>query len=115
MTFTEFSQFINALEHPIILLEGSRALPAKDWPRLVAVAVKIAVAFPHALFRTGNATGSDEAFAEGINGVDPARLQYILPRPSMGRERRSHAAYSVSMDDVPHVEESSLVYQTKQA
>ncbi len=30
---------------------------------------------PGVFFRSGNAEGSDMAFAEGVTGVDPARME----------------------------------------
>ena len=115
MNFDEFSHFVGEREYPIVLTEGSRNLPVSDRSTLVTLVIKLAREFPHALFRTGNATGSDEAFAEGVNLVDPVRLQYVLPRSSMGRERRIHAAYSISIEDLPRIEEQSIVYETKRA
>jgi hypothetical protein len=51
---------------PVILLEGTRDLPDEDRPKLVALAAHLAQALPEARFRTGNARGTDTAFAEGV-------------------------------------------------
>jgi hypothetical protein len=60
-------------------VEGVRDLPEPDRAIVVACGVWLAVTFPHAVFRTGNADGTDTAFAEGIVQVDSTRLQYVLP------------------------------------
>jgi len=41
--------------------------------------------FPRLVARSGNATGSDQAWARGVNSVDPRRLQLVLPVPNYRR------------------------------
>lgn len=79
MQSSEFTRSMNGKKHPVILVEGVRALPEADRAIVVACGVWLARTFPHAVFRTGNADGTDTAFAEGIVQVDPTRLQYVLP------------------------------------
>ena len=76
---------------PVILIEGRRNLPEGMAARLQAVGSWLAEAYPRALFRSGNAEGSDTAFTEGVTAVDPARMQYVLPNPSI-RARKSGPA-----------------------
>ena len=75
----EFINTMNDKERPIILVEGIRALPEEDRSVVIFCGAWLAKNFPHAIFRTGNADGTDSAFAEGIAMVDPTRLQYVLP------------------------------------
>ena len=79
MNYTDFSKLISEAGSPVVLLEGTRELPAEQAPRLTALAAHLARTFPHVNFRTGNAKGSDEAFAAGVASVDPKRIEFILP------------------------------------
>jgi len=79
MKIAEFYNLIGRHISPVILLEGIRALPAEKHLKLVSLGEMLAKNLPNIKFRTGNATGSDEAFAEGVAKVDPGRLEYILP------------------------------------
>ena len=84
----------------VILLEGTRKVIEEDKVKLACFAEKLAVRFPHATFRTGNATGSDEAFAEGIARVNPKALQYVLPYRSMRKKNIMAEAAFYSLEEV---------------
>lgn len=75
----EFQKILECAEHPVVLLEGTRKLPARDVPRLRDFAKWLAETFSGVMFRSGNAEGSDTAFANGIISIDPKRFQYVLP------------------------------------
>lgn len=114
----EYKSFINALAKDtpaVILLEGTRKLPETDAPKLTALAQQLASGFPNMIFRTGNATGSDEAFAQGVAAVDVQRLQYVLPHPSMGKKRLIAAAPCISLVDLPQQELDFLIAKTLEA
>ncbi len=85
---------------PVILIEGRRNLPEGMAARLQAVGTWLAEAYPGALFRSGNAEGSDTAFTEGVTAIDPTRMQYVLPNPSMGKKRRHPDAPYYSLTDL---------------
>lgn len=114
----KFSQFANSLSrssHEVILLEGIRRLPVADRTLLVTLGRKLATGFPGAIFRTGNAKGADEAFAQGVNEVDPSRLQCILPDGSLRKQQLHHLNYAVPLEKVPKVEEPAILYETRKA
>ncbi len=111
----EFLRSLDLRADAVILLEGTRALPDEHREHLASFASTLARALPDATFRTGNATGSDEAFAEGVAAVDAGRLQYVLPTSSMGRSRRNPVSYHVSMQDVPESAEPEILYRTRSA
>lgn len=115
MDYASFLHYISSCKDPVILVEGTRNLPDADRPALLRLAEMLAGRLPRAIFRTGNATGSDEAFAEGVCRVDASRLQYILPSSGMGNSRKNPSAYSVAVENISSVEEPELVYRTKQA
>jgi len=97
---------------PVILLEGTRQLPAAKRQALADVGRRLAEAFPQAVFRSGNATGADEAFAAGVATVPGSMLQLVLPTPGMGRSRRPAAATCLALDDLPLEERHHLARES---
>lgn len=112
MTWNDFTSIINSQEKPIILMEGTRNLQEKDSPLLTAFAGNLAVTFPHATFRSGNAAGADDAFASGIITVDPKRLQYFLPSAGSRKKFRSQSATALSLDELSNETIDSLAAET---
>lgn len=88
MRFDEFSTLVLNATDPVILVEGRRSIPegsARCARRLTAF---LARQFPRLRFRSGNATGADQAFAAGIIATDPDRLEIIAPYASHRRRDR---------------------------
>lgn len=112
MTYNEFKMIILAQKQPVIILEGTRSLPEVDAPLLTSFARELALTFPHALFRSGNAAGSDDAFSAGIISVDPQRLQYILPFKGSRKKYLAPAASVLSLDDLPPEALEALARET---
>ncbi len=115
MSFKEFTVNLTSSSNEIILLEGTRKLAESDAPKLIALAQQLATKYPRCIFRTGNATGSDEAFAKGIALVDPTRLEYVLPATGMGKKRLIQHARMISLEDLPTDELQFLVDKTIEA
>lgn len=70
---------LEVLESPVILLEGTRALPPGMDAVLTRFSAKLAEMIPHGIFRSGNAPGSDDAFSRGVEAIAPERLEQFLP------------------------------------
>jgi hypothetical protein len=101
MTYAMFNELITLSPHPVVLLEGTRKLPAgRKYNDVVRFAQWLADRYRLAVFRTGNATGSDDAFAKGVKKVDPSRLQYVLPYTGHRRNEIDSASYQMSIDDL---------------
>ena len=115
MNYSDFEKLVHDNERPVILIEGTRALPAEDREKLVSLAAALAKDFREAIFRTGNAEGSDEAFAEGVNSVDPARLQYVLPYPGHRKKKIPSTSYQFAGSEVSRVAEKHAVYVTNES
>ncbi len=98
------SEVSSGAQQAVILLEGRRNIPQADADKLQKFGEWIAEKFPGVLFRSGNADGSDTAFARGVTATDPSRLQYVLPTDGMGRQRRHPVARCYSLTDLPQVE-----------
>ena len=79
MHFDDFAALILCASDPLILVEGRRSIPEPSARRARSVAALLARRFPRLRFRSGNATGADEAFAAGIIATAPERLEIIAP------------------------------------
>lgn len=115
VNYAEFNELVSQHTRPVILVEGTRDLPATVRPKLVAFGRWLAETYPHAIFRTGNAKGSDEAFAEGVRAVDPSRLEFVLPYAGHRRQAASTGSRRVALSDLPPEIEWTMCGHTEQA
>jgi len=109
-----FIDFLLTHDRPnsIILLEGKRKVLSEDAPLLVALGELLCREMKHAVFRSGNAPGSDELFAQGVSKVDPKRMEVILPYS--GHRKQSNYGYDThSLDEISLVSEPEVTYHTK--
>jgi hypothetical protein len=111
MTLTAF---LNKYDNPgaIVLLEGKRNVAEEDKANLTLLGKLLAEKSTHILFRSGNASGADLYFSQGVAQIDSNRLQIITPY-SNHRQKQSQTYNSVSMDDINMVEEPAVLYQSK--
>jgi hypothetical protein len=96
----------------IILLEGKRIVAEADKLKLVALGKLLAANTSHITFRSGNASGADEYFSEGVVSIVKSRLQVITPYEGH-RKKQNLAGYTLNLDQIPMVAESELVYAAK--
>jgi hypothetical protein len=61
MHFDDFTALISNAADPVILVEGRRSIPETSAQSARRVASLLARRFPRLRFRSGNATGADEA------------------------------------------------------
>ena len=80
--YATFERLISAAKHPVVLLEGSRDVPRPVQQHMEALSARLMRTFSKLIARSGNAEGSDQAWARGVNAVDPKRLQLVLPVPN---------------------------------
>ncbi len=95
-------------ERPVLLVEGIRALPDEDRAAVVGMGRLLAERLPGCVFRSGNAEGSDTAFAEGVTAVNPTRMEYVVTHGGMGRKWRHADGRSVALDRLAHVGEGPV-------
>jgi hypothetical protein len=101
MNACEFHKLVSSAPHPVILLEGTRSLPAgRKTIAVIHFAEWLARRYPNALLRTGNAKGADDAFAQGVKLVDPSRLQYVLPYSGHRAAEIVSVSLTLSMDEL---------------
>lgn len=100
MTFDALLAMVGRMGRPVILLEGTRDLPTGEGRGLSGLAAMLAARLPRAVFRSGNARGSDEAFADGVRSVDPSRLEIVVPAPGHRGSAMPRGAYATTITDV---------------
>lgn len=79
--YAAFAGLVQKAKYPVVLLEGSRDVSLEIERAMERLAAKLLRTFPGLIARSGNAAGSDQAWARGVNAVDPSRLQLVLPVP----------------------------------
>ena len=113
--YENFKSVVAGVAQPVILLAGSRKVPAAHQEKLVMLASFLANEFPQATFRSGNADGSDALFARGVNAVDPSRMQLITPTKGHRKAHRHPVNYVIPLDTVSAVYEETLAHHTNTA
>ena len=81
----EFNEFCKKFENGIILLEGKREIDVASQEKLTAIGKRLAEKMPNAIFRSGNADGSDYYFSLGVAAVNPKQLQVVTPFTRVGK------------------------------
>ena len=115
---TEFFNLLRqdgTVRKQVVLVEGTRNLPTRDRPKLVEFAKELARLLPEVMFRTGNAPGADEAFAEGVRNVDPSRLQYVLPYETHAKKRIDPHSQVYPLNAIPDSELEEACRQAMEA
>lgn len=111
MDFELFIRTYNAHD-VVILLEGKRNVQDEDKEKLVQLGKLLATHMPLAHFRSGNAPGADELFAQGVVEVDASRFHLILPDAKHRQRSRVGLTY-FSLDDIQLTNEDQVVYEAR--
>lgn len=112
MTFEDFKKMFDKPDS-IVLIEGKRKVKESEKDALVQLGKMLAEQTKYILFRSGNASGSDELFSQGVSSVDPSRLMVVTPYS--GHRKKKNIAYkSISLDDVNLEKEEAVLYYSKQ-
>lgn len=114
-TLADLDLLVASTSDPVLLLEGIRALPDSDVKLVRRFGCWVAERHPTAIFRTGNAPGTDSAFAAGVASVAPERIQYVLPYTQHRKAWVASHASSFALDTLSHVAERRLVDLTAEA
>jgi hypothetical protein len=112
MNLDEFAASIEKIPSPVILLEGTRDLPIADRPLLTRLAEKLALLFPGAIFRSGNAPGSDSAFLEGVPRVCASRMEHLVPYPGHRKGKALQSIKTIAFEEVPEPEKQAIIEKT---
>ena len=115
MTFAEFSTLVEKSPEGVVLLEGRRTVPAHDAAVAERLARALALMFSRLRFRSGNATGSDEAFTGGVAMVDPSRLEIMAPYAAHRKSERLAGAIYTSPEILTPEQSRDIESQSIQA
>jgi len=96
------------LQNKIVLLEGTRNVPESEKLKLIKFTENLSSTFPEAIFRSGNASGSDELFAKGVESIDAFRMQQVLPYPNANKKRLHKHSPVISLADLTFEELQEL-------
>lgn len=97
----------------IVLLLGKRNVLPEDVEKVTELGTKLTQATKHIIFRSGNASGSDELFVSGVSKIANERIQLITPY-SGHRKKTASKFYSIPLDTVHVANEPDLLYHSKQ-
>jgi hypothetical protein len=111
MTLKEFVEKFDR-EEVVILLAGKREVASADVEKLTALGKLLASSTTKMTFRSGNATGADLLFSQGVTSVDASRLEVVTPY-SGHREQTNCAFKTHSLDSINLVLEPKVIYQSK--
>jgi hypothetical protein len=106
----DLEEFIKMYDYPgsIVLLEGKRTVLEKDKSYLTDLAYQLAKNSKHIVFRSGNAGGSDELFAEGVAKVDAKRMEVVIPYT--GHRKKANQNYATyALDELDVTAEPDLI------
>lgn len=98
----------------IVLLEGKREVLPEDRENLITLGNLLASKTQYILFRSGNASGADEYFSQGVASIDARRLQVITPY-SNHRKKYNVASQTIGLDSIDLTSEPAVVYETQKS
>jgi hypothetical protein len=98
---------------PVILLEGTRQLPAEKRQALVDVGQRLAHGLsPGRSSAVATRPAPMKRLPQASPAVPGARLQLVLPTPGMGRSRRPASATCLALEDLPLAERHHLARES---
>lgn len=113
-SLADLDALIGNTENPVILVEGIRALPEEHIETVKARGSLIASRYPKAFLRTGNAPGTDAAFAEGVARVAPDRLQVVLPYTGHRKKYLFSGSSAYALDGLSKAAEDRITAATSE-
>jgi len=99
-------------EDTVVLLEGKRNVLDVDKPKLIEFGKMLAQKTTKMKFRSGNANGADNLFAEGVKMIDDKRLQLIVPHANHRKSARQSCEV-ISLETIDLRCEPEVISQSK--
>ena len=114
MDVMKFMQkIIDNKTQPVILLEGKRNVLDFDKERLFKIGKYFAENFPNAIFRSGNADGSDNLFIQGVASVIDSKIELIVPYKGHKKQNIPTTAKVVCLNELDFDCDTPFVKLTK--
>ena len=102
MTLQEFIKQYD-YQGSIVLLEGKRDVLPADRQFLITIGQLLASQTKYILFRSGNASGADEYFSQGVTSINAQRLQVITPYSGHRKKYNVLSLYTIFCDDAKRI------------
>jgi len=100
MKIPDFEQMVGRSPNAVVLLEGRRGISDSEAESARNFGEFLARRFPALRFRSGNAEGADQAFADGVARQDARRLQIVAPYATHRRKSRNPAVVYASPEEL---------------
>lgn len=113
-SLADLDALIGTAVNRVILVEGIRALPEEHVEKVTAFGSVLAMRYTSAIFRTGNAPGTDAAFAEGVARVAPDRLQVVLPYAGHRKKYLFSGSSAYALDGLSKAAEDRITAATSE-
>jgi hypothetical protein len=112
MKLGPFRKLLESTAQPVVLLEGRRRIPTVNYSLAKRFGRILAATFPRAVFRSRNAEGSDQAFAEDVTDVDASKLRIVAPYATHSQRYRYPDASYDSPKSLPRIREEAILRAT---
>ena len=101
-TIDDVIKYLCQFKKPYVALEGSRTITHEAAEKMEKIAKILATALPNLIVRSGNAEGSDIAWAKGVNSVAPERLELFVPQKKVPKKNIVAGNRVITISDVSH-------------
>jgi hypothetical protein len=111
----DFNSFTEKYDKPesVVLLLGKRKVLKEDEKKITELGRKLATLTQYIKFRSGNADGSDELFANAIAEINIKIIQVIKPFKNH-RKKTVNQYETISLDTINILNEPDILYYSKQ-
>lgn len=111
MNFQDFVKTYDQKDN-VLLLEGKRNVNDCDKEKLINLGIKLAKNTKYLTFRSGNATGADYFFSNGVCQVDNKRIEVIVPYRNH-RSKTNLSGKTYNLEDIDLQNEQEIIIQSK--
>ncbi|HAP68094.1 MAG TPA: hypothetical protein DCQ99_10105 [Nitrospinae bacterium] len=99
-TIDDVIKYLGQFKKPYVALEGSRTITHEAAEKMEKIAKILVTALPNLIVRSGNAEGSDIAWARGVNSVAPERLELFVPQKNMPKKNIVTGNRVITISDI---------------
>ena len=100
-TIDDVIKYLGQFKKPYVALEGSRTITHEAAEKMEKIAKILVTALPNLIVRSGNAEGSDIAWARGVNSVAPEKLELFVPHEKVPKKNIVPGNRVITISDMP--------------